>query len=79
MRDFDLRKRLFRYPLSYMIYSPAFDALPETVRDSIYRRLHQILSDRDSTGSFAYLTSTDRAAVKAILEQTRTNLPGWWQ
>ena len=28
LRDLDLRSRLFRYRCSYMIYSPAFDALP---------------------------------------------------
>ena len=33
LRDFDLQKRLFRYPLSYMIYSAQFDALPEQVRE----------------------------------------------
>ena len=33
LRDFDLQTRLFRYPLSYMIYSAAFDALPDPIRD----------------------------------------------
>src|SRR4029079_9905514 len=28
LRDFDLKTRLFRYPLSYMIYSAAFDSMP---------------------------------------------------
>lgn len=39
LRDFDLRTRLFRYPLSYMIYSPAFDALPQEIRARLCRRL----------------------------------------
>jgi hypothetical protein len=39
LRDFDLKTRLFRYPLSYMIYSPLFDALPEPVRARIYQRI----------------------------------------
>ena len=29
LREFELQTRLFRYPLSYMIYSDLFDALPE--------------------------------------------------
>jgi hypothetical protein len=33
LRDFDLRARLFRYPLSYMVYSAAFDALPGSAAD----------------------------------------------
>ena len=31
LREFDLKTRLFRYPLSYLIYSPAFDGLTVTV------------------------------------------------
>lgn len=41
LRDFDLRTRLFRYPLSYMIYSPSFDALPGAVRARIYERIYK--------------------------------------
>ena len=32
LRDFDLTRRLFRHPLSYVIYSPAFDALPSDAK-----------------------------------------------
>jgi hypothetical protein len=39
LRDFDLQTRLFRYPLSYMIYSPAFNALPDSIRARIYERI----------------------------------------
>src|SRR5690242_19494903 len=35
LRDFDLDRRLFRYPLSYMVYSETFDALPEQVRERV--------------------------------------------
>jgi hypothetical protein len=44
LRDFDLRTRLFRYPLSYMIYSAAFDALPEEMRGRIYGRIRESCS-----------------------------------
>ena len=63
LRDFDLRKRLFRYPLSYMVYSPAFDALPDTLRNRIYRRIFEVL------------TGDDRRAVLEIVRDTKTNLP----
>src|SRR5207342_1669746 len=33
LREFDLRTKLFRYPVSYMIYSELFDALPRTIRE----------------------------------------------
>jgi hypothetical protein len=39
LRDFDLQTKLFRYGLSYMIYSPQFDSLPDTVRSKIYAHL----------------------------------------
>ena len=35
---------LFKYPCSYLIYSEAFDALPEPARDHVYRRLLEVLS-----------------------------------
>ncbi|MDR3701036.1 MAG: hypothetical protein P4L56_15420 [Candidatus Sulfopaludibacter sp.] len=39
LREYDLRTRLFRYPLSYMIFSPAFEALPEELRARLCRRV----------------------------------------
>ena len=33
LRDLDLQTRLFRYPLSYLVYTPSFDALPDYARD----------------------------------------------
>src|SRR6516162_4084784 len=39
LRDFDLQTRLFKYPLSYMIYSTAFDGLPGVVKDKTYQRV----------------------------------------
>ncbi|HTS61829.1 MAG TPA: hypothetical protein VMH28_07375 [Candidatus Acidoferrales bacterium] len=43
LRDFDLKTRLFRYPLSYMIHSEAFDVLPLPIRRKIYRALEEKL------------------------------------
>ena len=34
LRDFDLTRRLLRYPCSYMIYSETFDALPPVAKNS---------------------------------------------
>ena len=38
LREFDLQTRLFRYPLSYMIYSDLFDALQPAIRERVYSR-----------------------------------------
>ncbi len=68
LRDFDLKTRLFRYPLSYMIYSAAFDSLPVEVRDRLYRRLHDGLR-----------RSPEQTAILEIVADTKTNLPAWWR
>jgi hypothetical protein len=67
LRDFDLQTRLFRYPLSYMIYSAAFDALPDAVRERVYRRLADAL------------TSNGQTAILEIVRDTKSNLPAWWR
>ncbi|MFN3326380.1 MAG: hypothetical protein ACK5AZ_23020 [Bryobacteraceae bacterium] len=79
LRDFDLEKRLFRYPLSYMIYSEAFDALPEAARSFVYRRLWEVLSGRDDSPAFARLTTADRKALLKILRATKPGLPDYWK
>jgi hypothetical protein len=70
LRQFDLRTRLFRYPCSYLIYSDAFLALPAPAKESVYARLVEILSGRDSTAAFARLQQADRTAIADILRVT---------
>jgi len=70
LRDFDLTRRLFRYPLSYLIYSPAFDALPSDVRGMFYARLNAVLTGADTSESFRHLSAADRAAILDILRDT---------
>ena len=72
LRDFDLERRLMRYPCSYMIYSEAFDALPSGVKEAVYRRMWLILSG----GSTA---PADRKAVVEILRDTKPDLPKYFQ
>ena len=71
LRDFDLGRRLFRHPLSYVIYSPAFDALPEAAKGMFYRRLREVLEGADASGDFAALTAADRTAIREILRDTK--------
>jgi hypothetical protein len=69
LRTFDLKTRLFRYPLSYMVYSTAFDALTPDIRDKLYRRLYDALKAKGADGSDAI----------AILAQTKPGLPDYWK
>ena len=78
LRDFDLQTRLFRYPLSYMIYSAAFDAMPDLVRDRVYHRLFEILTGQDKSKTFAVISPSDRQAVLEIVRSTKHDLPGYW-
>jgi hypothetical protein len=80
LREFDLRTRLFRYPLSYMVYDAAFDALPGPVLDQVYRRLFAALTARDEDSpAFARLTRADRRSILEILKDTKPNLPAYWR
>jgi hypothetical protein len=74
LRDLDLQTRMFKYPCSYLIDSPAFDELPETVRRYVARRLHDILTGTDGSGEFDHLTSADRQAILDILTDTKPEL-----
>ena len=66
-----------RYPLSYMIYSEAFDALPADAKDAIYRRLWEVLSGRDRSPRYAHLSDADRRAIGEILLDTKPGLPSY--
>jgi hypothetical protein len=78
LRDFDLQKRLFKYPLSYMIYTKAFDSMPDWDRERIYQRLFNVLTGQDTDPKFAKLSADDRRNVLEILRATKPNLPGYW-
>lgn len=79
LRDFDLRTRLFRYPLSYMIYSDAFEAMPESVRAHVYQRLYDILTGKDRSAKFQRLSDDDQSPILEILRDTKPGLPAYWK
>lgn len=79
LRDFDLQKRIFKYPCSYLIYSEAFDAIPAPAKGYIYRRLFDVLSGRDQSPEFASLSIQDRRAILEILVATKPGLPDEWK
>lgn len=79
LRDFDLETRLLKYPCSYLIYSQAFDALPEKLKDRVYLRLNEILTGKDTSEKFAHLTPADRKAILEILLDTKPELPEYWR
>jgi len=78
LRDFDLQQRLFRYPLSYMIYSEIFDAMPAPARERIYQRLFDVLSGKDRSPKFGHLSEADRSAILEIVRETKAGVPAYW-
>jgi hypothetical protein len=67
----DLTTRLLRHPMSYLVYSKSFDALPQPAKDYIYRRFWEVLSGKDTTPAFAHLSQADRKAILEILQETK--------
>jgi hypothetical protein len=78
LREFDLQRRLFRYPLSYLIYSKTFDALPNEIRERLYRRLYDALSANTSESALRGMTTADRTAILEIVRDTKSGLPSYW-
>jgi hypothetical protein len=79
LRELKLDGRLMRYPLSYLIYSNAFDGLPAEARDALYRRLWEVLSSAAPGPRFAHLSAADRAAIVEILLATKPGLPAYFR
>lgn len=74
LREFDLETRLFKYPCSFLIHSPAFDGLPDAVRTQVMTRLLAILEGRDESEDYAHLSPTMRQDILEILRDTKSEL-----
>ena len=70
LRKLELQSRLFQYPVSYLIYSESFRALPDEARAYVYGRLDAILSSPVARDDFDYLSAEDRVAIREILVET---------
>jgi hypothetical protein len=79
LRDFDLNTRLFKYPCSYLVYSEAFDGLPDAMKEKVYRRVYEVLAGKDDSDAYARLTPASRREVLEILAETKPGLPAYWR
>jgi hypothetical protein len=71
---------VMKYPCSYLIYSPAFDALPPRAKNPIYRRMWEILSGREREPRYrTALSLEDRQAIVEILRDTKKDLPSYFE
>jgi hypothetical protein len=70
LRDLDLQTRLQKYPLSYMIYSPPFQALPAPVKSLVMEQINRVLAGQETGAKYAHLTPPLRQAIAEILKET---------
>jgi len=73
LRDFDLKTRIFKYPLSYILYTDVFDKMHPGARERVLQRIYDILSD-PSPNRLA-----ERRAALEIIRDTKPNLPPYWR
>ena len=70
LRDLDLKRRLLKYPCSYLIYSDSFNALPDPVLKRVKQRLIEVLTGEDRSEDFLHLSPEDRRSILEILRET---------
>jgi hypothetical protein len=71
LRQLDLDSRLFRYPMSFLIYSEGFDALPLCAREHVFAQLAQILRAPNPPAPYNTRSVQDRQAAFDILVATK--------
>ncbi|QDT40932.1 hypothetical protein Pan241w_09910 [Gimesia alba] len=79
LRQFDLERRLFQFPCSYMIYSKAFRSLAEPVRTYVYQRLKGVISGDDESLLSQKMSESDRQNLAEILPATIPELKQVWE
>jgi hypothetical protein len=79
LRQFDLTHRLMRYPCSYLIYSEAFEQMPQLAKDAVYERMWRVLSGQEQAAPYDRLAREDRRAIVDILLETKPGLPAMFK
>ena len=77
LRQFDLGRRIFTYPCSYLVYSAAFDGLPPIMKGAVYRRLNEVLVAAEPGTKYEHLSPADREAIRQILVDTKPDFAQW--
>lgn len=71
LRDFDLKTRLFKHPVSFLIYSTDFNTLPPYAKDYVYRRIAAVLEGHDNDPAYTHISKDERRAAMEILAETK--------
>jgi hypothetical protein len=79
LREFDLKRRLFKYPCSFLIYSDSFAQMPMAMKEYVYQQMYDVLTARHYGGGFEHVDANDRQAILGILRDTKKDLPDYWR
>ena len=79
LKDLDMKDRLLKHRVSWMIYSKAFDGMPLAARQEVYHQLHQILNAPTAPEGFEHLEAAEKKALAEILRETKPELAAAWQ
>ena len=75
LRDLDLERRMFRYPLSYVVYTEAFRKMPIDALMAVSEKIVATLRGEGDPERFGHLSDEDRANIVEILRATSDRLP----
>ena len=78
LRDLTVRRHLYRYRCSPLIYARTFEAMPKELRTVVLRRLSVGLRAAQPAPEFAHLPADERQAIHEILTATLPELPADW-
>ena len=70
LRELDLSERVFKYPLSYLVYSDAFAALPGPLRERTLAGIRAVLSGSHAGAAYGGIGAESRQAMRDILRAT---------
>lgn len=70
LRELDLKTRLFKHPLSFLIHSEQFAALPAPAKAYVEKRVTEVLTGDDTSEAFAHLPPRLRMDLLTIWRET---------
>ncbi len=85
LKDFDLKTRLFRHRLSYLIYTDSFNKMPPSARLRILREIYAFMNATDSELKQEWDVSPEdfplqeRQAIVQIVAGTLPDCPEFWK
>lgn len=70
LADFQLNSRLFKNRCSYMIYSQAFECLPDSVKSRVIAKLKAVFDATETSDAYPQIKGPERRRIAAILRDT---------